>query len=805
MNNSIILVLGMLFCSISFSQEITVVDKTTQQSIPGATVYSNKSTVKVLTSATGTFSLTSFKSSDSIYVKYANYEVLGFTYAQLQNQTQIELQLNPFSMDDIIITANRWEQEKRNVPNRIEKVDIRSISFLNPQTTADLLETTGYAYIQKSQLAGGSPQLRGFGTNRVMLVVDGVRMNNAIYRAGNLQNIISLDANSLEGAEILFGPGAVMYGSDAIGGVMDFRTKEARFSASEKHEVSGNVVARHSTANAEWTKHLTFNFGSKRLALLTDVTFSDFGDLRAGTRGGDSSYLRPFYQATFGGVDTMLVNSDPSLQVNSGYSQKNIIQKVRFKMNENMELEYGLNFSETSNAPRYDRLILDANNDGNLDNAEWYYGPQKWVMNRLSFTHTAKNTAYDKMRIILAHQHYEESRHDRRFNNMRLRSQLEKVGIISANADLSKEFTTRLQLSYGAEFVTNTIESTGKRTHIQTLEEQQINSRYPNNSSWTSAGVYGNLKFALTEKMILNAGVRYSYVATEANFDTTLFPYPFTQAKTMNQAVNGSLGLVFNPTKSLQIYGNVSSGFRAPNMDDIGKVFDSQPGFIVVPNADIKPEYAYNGEVGFVSVIKNRVKLDGVVYYTFLQNALARSSFQLDGQSTMLYDGEISQILAIQNTSDASVYGIQAGMDVKIAKGLSLKSVISFQDGKEYSVDSLRYYPKSHVAPLFGRTTLSYELRKFRADFYVAYNGKRALADFPITDILDSYIYAKDAAGNPYTPAWYTLNLKLAFYANKHLSFMAGVENITDNLYRNFGSGITSPGRNFVFSVKGTF
>jgi hemoglobin/transferrin/lactoferrin receptor protein len=119
-------------------------------------------------------------------------------------------------LNEVVISANRWEQNLREVSSRVTKVGAQQIQFQNPQTAADLLGLSNQVFIQKSQLGGGSPMIRGFATNRVLLVVDGVRMNNAIFRSGNLQNVISLDANAIEETEVIFGPGSVMYGSDAI-------------------------------------------------------------------------------------------------------------------------------------------------------------------------------------------------------------------------------------------------------------------------------------------------------------------------------------------------------------------------------------------------------------------------------------------------------------------------------------------------------------------------------------------------------------------------------------------------------------
>lgn len=175
--------------------------------------------------------------------------------------------LSEKTLGEVIVSVNKWEQKINEVPNKITKINKLDILRNNPQTAADLLSQTGAVFVQKSQLGGGSPMIRGFATNRVLLVLDGVRMNNAIYRSGNLQNVISIDALSTETAEVIFGPGSLIYGSDAIGGVMDFHTLNAKFSASEKMLVKGSVLGRYSTANKENTIHADVNLGWKKWSL----------------------------------------------------------------------------------------------------------------------------------------------------------------------------------------------------------------------------------------------------------------------------------------------------------------------------------------------------------------------------------------------------------------------------------------------------------------------------------------------------------------------------------------------------------
>ncbi|MFK7783578.1 MAG: TonB-dependent receptor plug domain-containing protein [Crocinitomicaceae bacterium] len=799
------LLLSAIYCfqaNVSFSQEVAVRDKITQQFVLDAKIISNDPKVQKRVDLNGRFKLEPFKGCDSIFITADDYQTIVTSYSEIKKMGIVEMVDEPLSFTDIIISVNRWDEEQLKVPNRITSIDMKEAELLGPQTSADLLETSGYVFIQKSQLAGGSPQLRGFGTNRVLIAVDGVRMNNAIFRSGNLQNVISLDANSLESVEVLFGPGAVIYGSDAIGGVMNFSTKEAQFSPDSVNTfLPTHFAGRYSSASNEVMTHVDFNIGKKKWAFLTSLTFSRYGDLRTG-KNGNSAFLRPTYQQRINGVDSTLVNDDPTLQLHSGFSQINAIQKIKYQASENWLLDYSFIYSTTTDAPRYDRLALDREEDGILDNAEWYYGPQKWMMHKFGATHSRKSGVYNDLRITAAYQNFQESRHDRKTGNSLIRRQFENVDAFSLNVDLDKKVGKRFTLFYGLESIGNVVGSNAYTEDIDTKEQLTINSRYPNESTWFSSGAYVNGKYSLNETWSLNGGLRYSFYSISAEFDTSLFPFPVTQTTNSNGALNGSLGLVFNPSDHFQIYSNFATGFRAPNIDDLGKVFDSEPGSVVIPNVNLRPEYVYNGELGFVAAVAARVKIDGVAYYTYLQDALARADFSFNGQDSIFYQGEMSRVQAVQNVSDAWVYGVQAGIEVVLTKGLSLRSTISFQKGEEFNIEDSAYYPKSHVAPTFGRTSITYKRRQLKLDVYSNYQMRLDPEDLPFDE--PTFLYALNDDGQAFVPSWYTLNVKAAVFFNKHLSISGGIENITNQLYRTARSGISAPGRNFVLGLKVT-
>ena len=187
-----------------------------------------------------------------------------------------------------------------------------------------------------------------------------------------------------------------------------------------------------------------------------------------------------------------------------------------------------------------------------------------------------------------------------------------------------------------------------------------------------------------------------------------------------------------------------------------------------------------------------------------MNNALARSTFTLNGEDSILYEGEMSRVMAVQNVSDAYVYGIQAGVEWALFKGLTLRSTINWQKGEQFEIDTNAYFPIAHIAPLFGRTSLMYSIRRFRLNVYAMYHGELSAENLPFNERGD-HVYAFDQNGNSYTPSWYTLNVKSTFFFNKHLSLTAGIENITDQLYRTFGSGVSASGRNYSLSLKATF
>ncbi len=788
----------LLFFTITFqAQEITILDQETKNPIGNVAIYNLNKSKSVLSNLKGEANISIFSIDEKLIFQHVSHLEKRMLKAEIGRNNEVFLVEDENMLQEVVLSIAKFEQDKIDIPQRIVSITSEEIAFSNSQTSADLLESTGSVYVQKSQLGGGSPMIRGFSTNRLLIAVDGVRMNTAIFRSGNVQNIISIDPLAVERAEVILGPGSVVYGSDAIGGVMNFYTLKPSYSLNGGTSFNANAYTRYATANEEITTHADFNIGFEKWAFLSSISYSDFGDLKMGSHGPEE-FLRPEYVSRINGEDRIVRNKDSKVQIPTGYDQINLLQKVAFMPNETWDFSLGLIYSETSNYSRYDRLVQKR--DGNLRYGEWYYGPQKWFSGNFSINKTGNGKIYDKLQFTAAYQNFEESRFDRKFDDETLYINTEKVDAYSANLDFEKNFDVN-KFFYGVEYVLDEVNSTGKTRNILTNAGGGNPSRYPDGSTWQSLAAYSTYNWKLNEDLNIQSGLRYNHIIIKADFPASVYDFPFDNANINTGALTGSAGLSWRQNVNTEWKLNFSTGFRAPNIDDIGKIFDSEPGAVVIPNPHLKPEYAYNGELGVKWKVFKIITLDFAGFYTYLDDALVRRDFDLEGRTTIEYQGEPSRVQAMQNAANAYVYGLEGGLEARLANNLKLRSQITITKGKEEQEDGNKA-PLRHAAPLYGNTHLVWNKNKLKLDLFSEYNGKLDFDELAPSEQDKAYLYALDSNGNPYFAKWYTLNITGNYRFSEHWSTTASIENITDQLYRTYSSGISSAGINFIAAIK---
>jgi hemoglobin/transferrin/lactoferrin receptor protein len=748
--------------------------------------------------------------------------------AQTKKPALIDTTKKEISLDEIVISASNFNEKKKNVAQTIDVITTNTIAQTNAQNTGDLLINTGKVFVQKSQQGGSSPVLRGFEASRILLVVDGVRMNNAIYRSGHLQNSISNDQNSLSRVEVMYGPSSTIYGSDALGGTIHLMTKSPILSGDKKFITTGTAFTRYSTVNNEKTIHIDASIGGKKMAWFQSYNFSDFGDMKMGNKY-NSAYPNFGRRSTFidnvNGIDSVRKNDDDRVQKFSGYKQWDIVQKILFKQNDRISHLINFQVSNSTNVPRYDRLQDTRNFGGAIGTtlrfAEWYYGPQKRMLAAYQFN-LVNAGFFKEVKANINYQQIEESRQTREYRRYdRFDSRVENVDVFGASISARRNIGNN-EIVVGMDAQLNDVKSTATRTNLNTGAISKLDSRYPDGkNTMNNVGVFAQhtIKFK-NEKLVLNDGIRFQSVSLKSNIiDNSFFNLPETAVVQKNFVVTGNIGIVYSPQKSTSIRSSFSSGFRAPNIDDLAKVFESSTAArqVIVPNANIKPEFTYNVDLSIAQKFSDKGSLEITGFYNMFRNAIVSAPFTLNGNDSILYNGVKSQVLANQNINKANVFGFTLGMNAKIIKGLSIATTLSYTNGRfktdpakkstvyekqpngTYTLVSknVSSKPLDHIPPMMGRASIVYEYKKLRTELFVLYNGWKRLEDYN-ADGEDNAQYATVDG----MPAWATANWRGSFNFTKQLQLQVGVENIFDKNYRYFASGFSAAGRNYLVALR---
>ena len=711
------------------------------------------------------------------------------------------------NMDEVIVYSNKFAEKKKNLAQKIDVLNASTIAKFNSQNTGDLLINSGFVFVQKSQQGGSSPVIRGFEASRVLLVVDGIRLNNAIYRAGHLQNAITVDQNILDRVEVIYGPASTMYGSDGLGGVLHFRTKSPVLSITDKLKITGNAFVRFSTVNEEKTSHADISLGGKKLAWLQSYTYSDFGDMKMGDnykRKYPNFGRRSNYITRINGIDSIVKNTDDRIQRFSGYKQWDITQKLLFKQSDKVSHSINFQYSNSSNVPRYDRLQDTKNFGGSIGTtlrfAEWFYGPQTRLMTAYELN-VSKPGFLNELRVNLNYQDIKESRQQREYRRYdRFDSRREHVKVIGYILDGRKTWKNN-ELNVGLDGQLNDVKSVADRTNLTTGVVTKLDTRYPDGKNKMNYfGVYAQHLLKIKNgKWVLNDGIRLQSVSLHSTIiDNSFFNLPVTDIKQTPFAVTGNLGLVYMPKSGFRLTGNLSSGFRAPNVDDAVKVFESSAATrrVIIPNAAINPEYTYNFDLGITKTFAEKISFEVTAFYTLFRNAIASAPFKLNGQDSIMYNSVKSAVYASQNVNNAYVRGFNIRMKIDVSPKIAWDNTISQTYGRYKNPDGTEK-PLDHVPPVFGKTSLAYTGKKFSTEVFGLFNSWKKIKDYN-PDGEDNGQYATVDG----MPAWFTFNWRANYTLTKNLTLQTGIENIGDSNYRYFGSGFSAPGRNFLIAIR---
>jgi outer membrane receptor protein involved in Fe transport len=647
------------------------------------------------------------------------------------------------SIQEVIITSQRVPQKETVIPYSVNSISRKEMDNFNPRTTPEALMSSNGIFVQKTNHGGGSPFIRGLTGNQTLLLIDGIRLNNSIYRYGPNQYLNTIDPFSIDKIEVVKGTGSVQYGSDALGGALQVFTKEPVLNT-EKQEFHGNVLGKYMTGDMEKTGRGEFQYSSQKLAAFAGGTYRDFGDLVGGKNTGKQSP--------------------------SGYNEYAFDTKLAFAVKENIQLTLANQFLRQDNVPIYHKVVLENYKLNEFD-------PQQRMLTYARLNIQGHKKLFNQVKLIASWQQGIEGRSFQKNGSSILTKERDEINTLGFTADISSKLSTKWTANSGLEVYHDQVGST-KNEFTDSGLGLYIAQRglYPDDSKYSSYSVYTLHRLDLG-KWIFDGGARFN--AFQINIsDATL-----GEVKISPEALVFNTSAMFNFSQAHHVYATFSSGFRAPNIDDMGTL-----GIVdfryEVPAYDLKPEKSRNYELGYKLSL---TKFSGTVaaYYMDLNQLITR--VKVDGQ---MIDGY--QVYKKENVEEAYIQGLEATAKWKPLSAFEINSGVSYTYGQSITKNE----PLRRIPPLNGRLAATYSIKKFftTAELLFADKQDRLAAG----DKSDNRI----PAGG--TPGWKVVNL-FAGYQLAAVKLNVGLQNLLNEDYRTHGSGINGVGRSAFLSINYAF
>lgn len=790
------------------AQQIVVKDAITQEVLPGVSIYDIEKSHFETSSENGKAELDRFHGNAILSFSYMGYEMQNLQKSQIKPMQVIWMTPNTEQLGEIVLSVSRSSNKKQRLAQQVGIVSKEEIAQISPENAAVLLREVPGVRVQQSQGGGGSPVLRGFEANRVLLVVDGVRLNNAIFRSGHVHNALSVDPLSLSRAEVIFGPSSVGYGSDALGGVIHFYTRTPLINQNKKLRLAGSSSY---TFNQNTSKQsVVMEYSASKWAVLQQVSYSQFGDIVMGERRahGYENWGKVFEYSQNSDTNytaTPSKNNNPNVQRNSAYEQVDFLQKWIYHTTNGIKFTLNLQGSQSGDIPRFDKL--SEIRDGELRFARWEYGPQKRLLISPQMSFVGNKPWLHSGKIIAAVQVLEESRIQRKFASLNRETQREQLTVYSLNADFTAKTRKGRDWSYGLEMTHNKVRSSAYAQELNLLANNIIGlkpktaipTRYPSDgSTYATFAGYVDYRYDINPKSTLSLGARHTITALDAAWsEQALIDAKLAHAYQKHQSSNITLGYSYTSNSQWQLKALFSTGFRAPNIDDLGKTRENR-GILSVPNLELNPEYIYSTDIGIRKQWNKGSFFEINGYYAFVNDYMARVSHQIsygltsNDEDTAIFSEEEVQITTNANVGTVDVYGFNTQSKWMISPKVSYQNSITYTRGIGNNISG----NLPSISPLFITQKVQWQLPKGEISLHW-HHAKRKTPDtyspwgedgLEETPLLANNIFAG-------TPAWHRWDMQFALPLSNTLNLSGGIFNLWDTHYREFASGISAPGR----------
>ena len=651
-------------------------------------------------------------------------------------------------IEEILVTATRRVISSEDVSSGLTLVTREQIQ--TQKLVSDSLASNVGIFLQQTTPGQGAAIIRGLKGSSILHLVDGMRLNNAIFRSAPTQYSSLVPVSAIDRVEVLRGTPTSLYGNDAVGGVVQLVTRVPNFESS-KTQTRGEALASFDTAELGRTARATLDIGNSAFASSFSAEYLKTGNRRVGSgerigpSGYDSRAARMVFSATPANDRSWLLD---------------------------------VHYLEQPETPRVDELVPGFGQT-EPSSSEFLFAPNRRVFVHGKYTKKAGPAGLD-WNTDVAWQRIDDDRVTRDFGASDRRRESNSSDLMGLTFSGSK-ITEAGSWIIGAEFYHDEVRSLRIEENLPTGAMQQILSRFPDGSTVTQAALYANIQHRVSERNNLNGGIRVS------NDDIRLPATSASAAADINSTdISGDLGWMFDATRRWQFIANVGLGFRAPNVFDLGTLGNRPGNRFNIPNTTLDSERVLQADIGV------RHRSDRAVFDLMIYALRDDDRITSVGTGTVTADGR--DIVQSVNAAESSIRGVEAGLDVRLGDNISARAVLNYTWG-EQRVSGNATEPAGRIPPLNGSAALSYDAGgDYRFESWL-----RFAADQDRLSARDASDVRIDPEG---TPGWVVLGGRVQKPLAKDWLLSVSLDNLLDKRYRVHGSGLDATGRNLSISVR---
>jgi len=657
--------------------------------------------------------------------------------AQENYPSEVADTLTRQTIPEVVVTANRHESIQLNTPEAIGAIGNETIQKFQLRSAPEALQLAPGVFVQKTNHGGGSPFLRGLTGNQTLQLVDGIRLSNAVVRYGLNQYFNTIDPFSIGKVEVLRGGGSVQYGSDAMGGTIQTFSHEVTTAATPKW--GSSILSRFMSQEMEQSLNGRVNYSGQKVAFTAGATWRNFGELV----GGDTT----------------------GTQSPTGYKELDFDLKGKIVLTESASVTMAYQRVNQREVPVFHKVALENYAVNEMD-------PQlrNLAYVRLNKEHRAgivKSSAY-----TASFQHNEEGRNMQKNGSSTLRVENDKVRTLAFSAEAFTSNDKAWSASNGLELYNDLVNSSRTDKNLSTGGEVSKRGLYPDGATMTSMALF-SLHTLELQSWIVTAGARFNTYVNKVE-DVNLGTTTLTPS-----ALVGNLGLIRKLNETSNLFVSLNSGFRAPNIDDLGTL-----GIVdfryETPNFDLKPEHSLQYQIGY-KLQNRRLKGEIYLYRNELRDLIVRQ--KVPGDTIEGYP-----VYRKENVEQAFVQGAETAWSFALNGTWKLSGNMTYTYGQNITKDE----PMRRIPPLFGRLALDCQLEKLWLNLEWQAAGKQ------------SRLAAGDRDDNRIpkggTPGWNIVNINTR-YAMRLFTFDLSLQNLFNQDYRYHGSGVNGYGRSAILSV----